>query len=243
MPATVGILLSGGLDSAILLAKLLADGHAVQPFYVHFGLSWEHCERRGAELFWRALAAGGPGASGERLAPIVDLELPVADLYGEHWSVTGANVPGFDSPDEAVFLPGRNPILLVKTAVWCQMHGIEELALAPLAQNPFGDASEAFFDTFAQAMSLAMSRPLRIVRPFLHSSKTDVMRLGRDLPLELTFSCIRPVRDQHCGDCNKCAERQLAFRNAGLVDRTVYARPPAAGEHVNHFSPPSGDSV
>jgi 7-cyano-7-deazaguanine synthase len=50
------------------------------------------------------------------------------------------------------------------------------------------------------------------------------MRLGRDLPLELTFSCIRPVRDQHCGDCNKCAERQLAFRNAGLADRTPYAR-------------------
>ena len=157
----------------------------------------------------------------------MDLALPVTDLYGEHWSVTGANVPGFDTPDEAVFLPGRNPILLVKTAVWCQMHGIEELALAPLAQNPFGDASEAFFDTFAQAMSLAMSRPLRIVRPFLHCSKTEVMRLGQDLPLELTFSCIRPVREQHCGDCNKCAERQLAFRNAGLTDRTTYARRPS----------------
>lgn len=223
MPATIGILLSGGLDSAILLAKLLADGHSVQPFYVHFGLSWEVCERRGAELFWRQLAAGGPGGVGERLAPIVDLELPVTDLYGEHWSVTGANVPGFHSPDEAVFLPGRNPLLLVKTAVWCQMNGIEELALAPLAQNPFGDASEAFFDSFAHTLSLAMSKPLRIVRPFLHCSKTEVMRLGRDLPLELTFSCIRPVRDQHCGDCNKCAERQLAFRNAGLADRTPYA--------------------
>lgn len=233
MPATIGILLSGGLDSSILLGKLLGDGANVQPFYVHFGLSWEHCERRGAELFWRALSTGGLNAAGEplgtvdRLAPIVDLELPVADLYGDHWSVTGANVPGFNSPDEAVFLPGRNPILLVKTAVWCQMHGIEQLALAPLAQNPFGDASEAFFDTFAHAMSLALSKPFRIVRPFLHSSKAEVMRLGRDLPLELTFSCIRPVREQHCGDCNKCAERQLAFRQAGLTDRTPYACPPS----------------
>ena len=43
------------------------------------------------------------------------------------------------------------------------------------------------------------------------------MALGRGLPLELTFSCISPLRGLHCGHCNKCAERQAAFRDAGWM--------------------------
>jgi 7-cyano-7-deazaguanine synthase len=48
------------------------------------------------------------------------------------------------------------------------------------------------------------------------------MQLGRELPLEHTYSCIRPVSGLHCGQCNKCAERQRAFAEAGMVDPTVY---------------------
>jgi 7-cyano-7-deazaguanine synthase len=48
------------------------------------------------------------------------------------------------------------------------------------------------------------------------------MQRGRFLPLELTFSCMRPLDGRHCGDCNKCAERRKAFRDAGLPDRTPY---------------------
>ncbi len=217
----IGVLLSGGLDSSILLGHLLAEGRAVRPFYVRGGLTWEDAERRSVQRF---LAAMGTLSRQGPLYPLVELDLPLGDLYGDHWSVTGAGVPNFDSPDEAVFPPGRNPILLVKAAVWCQLHGVEQLALAPLASNPFGDASDLFFDTFQHAMMLAMSRPLQIVRPFLHRSKTDVLHLGRDLPLNLTFSCIAPVDGEHCGDCNKCAERQAAFRDARIPDPTRYAR-------------------
>jgi 7-cyano-7-deazaguanine synthase len=49
------------------------------------------------------------------------------------------------------------------------------------------------------------------------------MRLGRGLPLEQTFSCIRPERDLHCGRCNKCAERRHAFAEADMADPTRYA--------------------
>jgi 7-cyano-7-deazaguanine synthase len=48
------------------------------------------------------------------------------------------------------------------------------------------------------------------------------MQLGRDMPLELTFSCIDPVDGLHCGRCNKCAERQKAFRSIDLEDPTRY---------------------
>ena len=218
----IGLLLSGGLDSSILLGHLVRSGRVVQPFYIRGGLLWESAEFAAAQKFVATLSSSSTAAV-PLLRPLVELQVPVHDLYGPHWSTTGVGVPDLDSPDEAVFLPGRNPILLVKAAVWCQLHGIEELALAPLASNPFGDASEAFFDSFQQAMSLAMSRPLRIVRPFLDHHKTDVMRLGYGLPLECTFSCIAPRGSLHCGKCNKCAERRAAFRDAGLSDPTTYA--------------------
>lgn len=218
----IGLLLSGGLDSGILLGNLLASGRAVQPFYVRGGLRWEADELSAVSRLLSALA-------GPRLSELVVLDMPAADLYRDHWSVTGRGVPDADTPDEAVFLPGRNALVILKPALWCQMHGIEELALAPLVTNPFPDATAAFFDLFERTLCQAVEKPLRIVRPFGHLHKREVMQLGRELPLELTFSCIDPVRvapDEsglHCGRCNKCAERKAAFQDAGVEDRTKYA--------------------
>ena len=218
----IGLLLSGGLDSGILLGHLLAAGRTVQPFYVRGGLRWEADELAAVRRLLAALA-------GPRLSELVVLEMPVTDLYRDHWSVTGLGVPDANTPDEAVFLPGRNALVILKPALWCQMHGIEELALAPLVTNPFPDASDEFFMLIEQTLEQAVERPLRIMRPFGHLRKREVMLLGRELPLELTFSCIDPVRNApdspglHCGRCNKCAERKAAFRDAGIEDRTKYA--------------------
>lgn len=212
----VGILMSGGLDSAILAGTLLAEGRAIQPFYVRCGLSWEPAEQAAAERFLKAIHS-------HKVRPAVTLELPLSDLYGEHWSITGRRVPAAETPDEAVFLPGRNALLLIKPALWCQMHGIDELALAPLAGNPFGDATDEFFESFEQMTGHLGGAALRILRPFRRLHKRQVMQLGKDLPLELTFSCINPQGERHCGACNKCAERRRAFQDAGLADPTDYA--------------------
>jgi 7-cyano-7-deazaguanine synthase len=205
------------LDSAILLRQLLDRGDHVQPFYIDFGLCWQADELRAV---WRYLSA----VAEPRLAPLVTLELPLADVYQQHWSITGRNAPSQSSPDEAVFLPGRNALLVIKAALWCQLHGIDELALATLKSSPFPDASSQFFHDFESALNLALSSRLRLVRPFAQLDKRQVMELGGGLPLELTFSCIAPVRGQHCGVCNKCAERQAAFRLIGRDDPTAYSR-------------------
>ena len=134
---TIGVLASGGLDSSILIGHLLREGRHVQPFYIRTGLVWQAEELPALERFLGAVAT-------QALANVVVLELPLADLYDEHWSLTGRNTPGTDSPDEAVFLPGRNALLIVKAAVWCQLHAVGELALAPLGTSPFDDASEGF---------------------------------------------------------------------------------------------------
>lgn len=212
---TIGLLLSGGLDSAILLRYLLQRRLQVQPFYVDCGLIWQPAELSALRRYVSAVAE-------PHLSRLVVLRFPLHDVYGNHWSITGRGVPMASTPGQAVFLPGRNALLVIKAALWCQSHGIKELALATLNSNAFPDASPRFFQQYESALQIALSQEFRIVRPFAQYNKRQVMELGRDLPLELTFSCISPVDGQHCGLCNKCEERQAAFRRSDIRDATVY---------------------
>jgi 7-cyano-7-deazaguanine synthase len=209
------VLVSGGLDSAILVGESLRQSSAVQPLYVRSGLYWEAVELEHLRRFLAALR-------GPALRPLHVLEMPVRDVYPEHWSLTGQNVPAADTPDDAVFLPGRNVLLLSKAMLWCHLHGVEEVALAPLESNPFPDATLSFFADFEAVVNQAVGGRVRVRLPYRGLHKTDVMRRGAGLPLELTFSCIRPVAGLHCGVCNKCAERRKAFADAQLPDRTPY---------------------
>jgi 7-cyano-7-deazaguanine synthase len=126
-------------------------------------------------------------------------------------------VPGAKTRDEAVYLPGRNLLLLSKAAVFCALHKIPVIAVGSLGHNPFRDATPAFFRDFARVSGV------QVVAPFRRLTKVQVVRRGRGLPLHLSFSCLAPKRGRHCGRCNKCAERRRAFRKAGLRDRTRYA--------------------
>jgi 7-cyano-7-deazaguanine synthase len=216
-PSALAVLVSGGLDSAILLGESLRAHAAVHPLYVRNGLYWEPAELCQLRRFLAAVA-------GPALRPLTVLGMPVADLYGDHWSVTGRGVPAADSPDEAVFLPGRNVLLLSKALLWCHLRGVPAVALAPLESNPFPDATPAFFTAFQDVVNQAVGGAVRVLRPYLGLAKTEVMRRGRDLPLGLTFSCIRPAHGRHCGGCNKCAERRRAFADAGMTDPTEYDR-------------------
>ena len=91
---TIGVLASGGLDSSILIGHLLAQGRPVQPFYIRTGLRWQSAELPALTRFLTAIATND-------LQKLVVLDLPLADLYDGHWSMTGDNVPAADSPDEA----------------------------------------------------------------------------------------------------------------------------------------------
>jgi 7-cyano-7-deazaguanine synthase len=73
-------------------------------------------------------------------------------------------------------------------------------------------------------LSGGLAQPIRVERPFARLHKEDVVKLGAHLPLELTFTCNNPSGELHCGDCNKCAERQEGFAKAGVADPTTYAR-------------------
>ena len=210
-------LVSGGLDSAVLLHRLLSRRLTVFPLYLRCGLSWE-----GVELYWlrRFLRA----IRGPSLASLDVIELPLRSTYGPHWSLTGQRVPGAGSADRAVFLPGRNVFLLSHAAVRCAQRGLSTIALGTLHGNPFGDASPRFFRTFASCLTQALAHPIRILAPLRRATKREVIRASADLPFHLTFSCLSPRGCWHCGACNKCAERRRAFRAARVPDPTPYAR-------------------
>ena len=214
--SAVAVLFSGGLDSSILLASLLARRQRVVPLYVDCELHWQAAELQSARRFLQEVNV-------PELGELVVLKLPLADLYEDHWSLSGRGVPRDTDPDELVYLPGRNPLLLVKADLWCRLHDVHQLALGSLASNPFADSTDEFFIHFEAAMNHAVPGRVQIVRPLAGLDKRQVMRLGREMPLEWTFSCLNPTRGQHCGCCNKCAERRQAFRLAELEDPTAYA--------------------
>jgi 7-cyano-7-deazaguanine synthase len=213
----IAVLVSGGADSAVLLAESLRSHSRVHPLYVRCGLFWEEAELPHLHQFLDAVRTPA-------LAELHLLEMPVRDLYRDnHWSLTGDNVPDGDTPDDAVFLPGRNVLLLAKAMLWCHLHAVPDLAMAPLNANPFPDATPEFFAQYEAVVNRSVEGAVRLSQPYRGLHKADVLRRGRSLPLELTFSCIRPVAGRHCGKCNKCAERRRAFVEAGVVDRTEYA--------------------
>ena len=118
------------------------------------------------------------------------------DVYAAtHWAIEG-RPPAYHTPDEDVYLPGRNVILLGKAAVFCAANRIERLVLGTLAHNPFPDATPEFRAAMARALSLGLAHDLQIDAPYAGTSKADVIRRGAALgvPFELTLSCMSPPR-------------------------------------------------
>ncbi len=213
------VLFSGGLDSAVLLADAARSG-PVQPVYVKVGLAWEAEERA---IVDRLLSA--PPFRNARA--IVTLHAGMDDVYpADHWAMRGG-APAYDTPDEDVYIEGRNIVLLAKAGVYMARARLSRVLIGPLAGNPFPDATGTFFQAMANALSIGLATPISIEAPLSKMHKADVIKLGAALgvPLELTLSCMQPAGGRHCGRCSKCRERIEGFRDAGIPDPAVYAAP------------------
>jgi 7-cyano-7-deazaguanine synthase len=220
----VAVLVSGGVESASLVCILKHYFANIYPLYMRFGLTWEKVEYQYLLRYLEAIKQPG-------IKPLKVLDMPISNIYGKHWSTSGANVPDATSADEAVYLPGRNLLLVTQTAVWCSLNQVPFIALGSLGTNPFPDASNNFFAQLENTLATGLAFNINILRPFDHMHKEQVIALAKHLPLHLTFSCISPASKGsrgealaiHCGTCNKCAERQKAFLDAQVADLTTYA--------------------
>ena len=182
-----------------------------------------------AELLLAAPAYNG------RVGALQRLQFTMRDVYPPtHWAIRGTP-PAYDTPDEDVYLTGRNLVLLAKAGTWCAQHRVPRVVLGPLAGNPFPDARPEFFAAMAEALSLGLEWTVEVAAPYRDLHKEQVIQRGVELgvPFELTLSCMNPVERsasgsssapfRHCGACSKCRERRDAFEAAGVVDPTLYA--------------------
>jgi len=212
----VAVLTSGGVESAALLSEALKEYERVYPIYVRKGLKWEKAEL----LSFRSLLAS---LKTDGLARLTLLDVPVKAIYGPHWSLGKSATPSYSAPDSAVFLPGRNLLLLSLGGLFCSIRRIPCLWIGVLKGNPFKDARIGFLQDVEQLLQETLGFSLRIAAPFRELTKGQVIRRWSGISWEKTFSCLNPKATRHCGRCQKCAERKHGFRAAGVADPTRYA--------------------
>jgi 7-cyano-7-deazaguanine synthase len=212
----VAVLLGGGVESTALVRRFLTDGRAVIPVHLHCGLIWDDCESAWVRRFCNAVAA-------QALAPLVEIRLPLADFLDGHWAVTGRNVPRAGASSADLEIPLRN-LTLMSFA----LHRLKPppgfvLALGTTADNCYRDGNRTYFDKCEELLSLEAGRPIHVLTPLIGLHKTQVIQGSDPATLALSFSCVDPQGEVHCGQCIKCGRRQSAFRAAGVVDPTTYA--------------------
>lgn len=213
---SIAVLTSSGPDSLALLHWAEQRYRHIYPLYVRQGYRWED-----VELFWlKKILKKFP--HGRKLKPLSILHAPIDDVFKNHWSVNGKRVPGFNSSPPSVYLPGRNLFLLSKGAAYCKKAKIEGLAVGTLKGNPFVDGKRKFFKTFEVVSRSALDHSLKIKSPFIGWTKPKVLRYGKKLPMNVTFSCLDPQKRKHCGNCNKCAERAKSFASLGILNLNDY---------------------
>ena len=202
-PSRICVLASGGVESGAMIYLLAQKHREVFPLYVSHGFVWEKAEIYWLKRFIRKLGSAS-------VQKVTVLHYPLRPLYGSHWSLTGKGIPSAHSADEEVFLPGRNILLLSLASIFCYARNIPAVAVGTLATNPFPDGSGEFFRLASKTFSRGYGKSLKIERPFVKLKKKEVLRIALGAPLDLTFSCLQPKGKNHCGKCNKCAERAQA---------------------------------
>lgn len=209
------VLLSGGLDSALLLQKAVDEKSQAYPLYVACGFLWEPSEQAAMQNLLKHLAQ-------PLLQPLQTLYYPLKEIFPHHWGFHQNQVPDSQAPDEEVYIPGRNLLLLTQAALYCESQNLEEIWLGTLKANPFPDAREEFFRSLSENFTSALQRNIKIQAPFAQLNKAQLIQQYPHFPYELTLSCLQSHEGKHCGACNKCEERRRYFEEAGVKDPTSY---------------------
>ncbi len=225
MPRAV-VLLSGGLDSATLLALAKADG------FEPYALSIDYGQRHRIELECAATLAKRAGA----VHRVVSLDLRG---IGGSALTSDAAVPKDRSADEMnagipiTYVPARNTILLGIALGYAETLGAHDIFFGAnnLDHAGYPDCRPEFFAAFATLANLATKAStqdghrLRIHTPLLHWTKAEIIRTGHRLGVDIsqTLSCYDPdASGRSCGRCDACQLRIQGFQAAGLPDPTLY---------------------
>lgn len=232
------VLLSGGLDSATVLAIARERGFACH------ALSFRYGQRHAVELSAAARVAAALGAVSHRTVE-VDLGF-VAEAGASALTGSGLAVPAVpkDRDPRAMtaagdipitYVPARNALFLCYALAWAEVLGALDLfaGMNALDYSGYPDCRPEFLAAFEQMARLgtrvgAEGGRITIHAPLLRMSKADIVREGVRLGLDygITHSCYDPDGSgRACGRCDSCILRRLGFEEAGVPDPTRYAAP------------------
>jgi len=225
------VLLSGGLDSATVLAIAHHEGHDCHCLTVDYG------QRHRFELEAARRVAAALGAVSHRQVG-VDLAAIGGSALTDDVDVPKDGEPG-EGPVPVTYVPARNTVLLALLLSLAEVVGARDLFLGVNAVDYSGypDCRPAFLEAFERLARVATAAgaehgvAFRVRAPLLHLSKAEIIRRGVELGVDysLTHSCYDPDPEGvACGACDACTLRRRGFAAAGMVDPVRYA-PTAEG--------------
>jgi 7-cyano-7-deazaguanine synthase len=222
MKSRAVILLSGGLDSATVLAMARDSGHECHALSVSYG------QRHHAELAAAARVANALGAREHRI-----MHVDLGRIGGSALTDRSIDVPV--SAGEGIpvtYVPARNTIMLSLAMAWAEVLDAREIHVGVNAVDYSGypDCRPEFIAAFQALSDVATKagvegRGARIHAPLIHLSKAEIIRIGARLGVDysLTVSCYQADdRGLACGACDSCRLRREGFAAAGVADPTRY---------------------
>jgi 7-cyano-7-deazaguanine synthase len=221
-PTPAVVLLSGGLDSATVLAIARSQN------FDCYALSVEYGQRHSAELDAARRVAAAGGVRDHRI-----MRVDLAGIGGSALTDKSIAVP--EAPTTGIpitYVPARNTIMLSLALGWAEVLGAGDIFVGVNAVDYSGypDCRPEFIAAFVNLARLATKagvegQPYRIQAPLINLSKAEIIREGTRLGVDyaLTVSCYQPDQDgRACGRCDSCRLRRAGFEGAGVVDPTVY---------------------
>lgn len=216
------ILLSGGLDSATVVAMAKADG------YTCYSMSFDYGQRHRAEL-----------QAAERVAQqlgVIEHKVIGLDLNGMGGSaLTDASIAVPETPGEGIpvtYVPARNTVFLALALGWAEVLGARDIFIGVNAVDYSGypDCRPEFVEAFERMANLATKAGVEgqgftIRAPLQYMSKGEIIQAGTRLGVDyaLTVSCYQADSDgRACGKCDSCRLRAAGFLAAGVADATRY---------------------
>lgn len=220
------VLVSGGLDSATVLAIAKAADYAC------YAVSFDYGQRHSAELNAARQVAAAAGVVEHRIVSIDLSQFGGSALTDENIDVPEANQESGESDIPITYVPARNTVFLSLALAWSEVLSAQDIFLGVNAVDYSGypDCRPTFIESFETMANLATragveDQRLNIHAPLIDLTKAGIIQRGLELGVDysLTVSCYQADSSgAACGLCDSCFLRQQGFDRAGVPDPTRY---------------------
>jgi 7-cyano-7-deazaguanine synthase len=216
------VLLSGGLDSTVSLAKSIDEGFDCIGLFFQYGqrhiVEYEAAKRIASHysIPLQTISIPLPTSSS---SPLVKASASLPERSLEEITTPG-NLP-------PAYVPARNTLFLAHALAFAEVEKCDQVIVSVNAHDEnFPDCSKRYIQAMKTLYEVATNYPVSLQAPLLKLTKPEIVSLGYKLhvPLHKTHSCYTPAEaNKHCGTCDACKLRKLGFAEANIADNTPYA--------------------